>query len=189
MLRILSKHDYVSTPWNNGRGVTTDVLLLPEGAGRQDFDIRISLAPIDEEVPFSSFPGIDRHITLIEGHGLALDFGGTTRRLDPLTPLFFDSAAAPVSRLASGPVRVINVMTRRGRWTAEVAVWREAGDLLLGADELAIVHAIAGTWHAADGVALDAGDALLVQGPERVALRPQSATALVARFRPETAVG
>ena len=64
MLRFIAKEDYKSVLWENGRGVTSDIFLFPEGATRQSFDIRVSVAPITADAPFSLFTGIDRQITL-----------------------------------------------------------------------------------------------------------------------------
>lgn len=185
MLRSLPAREHVSTPWNNGQGVTTDVLLWPEGAGREDFDIRISLAPIVAEVPFSSFPGIDRHITLIEGAELGLEFDDRHERLLPLVPLYFDSIEAPTSRLPAGAGKVLNVMTRRGVWAAHMQVWRGSGRLTLTADEMLLAYVIAGNWEGARDAAscrLEQGDGLLAEGAGALDLDTPHGTALIARL-------
>ena len=167
---VLRPADYRLTPWKNGAGVTHDVLLLPPGATQEDFDIRLSLAPIVEEGPFSSFPGIDRHITLISEGRLTLVFGQEGRKLerslDRLKPLYFDSAQAPVSRLGEGPVRVLNVMTRRGRWNAQVMAITGTSDPLLSSPEggHVVLHAVKGKWQVSDPVGtviVDQGETLV----------------------------
>ncbi|MDF2994369.1 MAG: ves 2 [Xanthobacteraceae bacterium] len=165
-LELLRASDYRLTPWKNGAGVTSDVLLMPRGATHEDFDVRLSLAPIVEEGPFSSFPGIDRQITLISAGRLSLVFGREVRELERLKPFYFDSVQAPVSRLGEGPVRVLNVMTRRGRWNAQVMAISGTTDPLLSPPEggHVVLHAIKGTWQVSDhtGAALVApGDTLL----------------------------
>lgn len=159
---VLRPADYKPTPWKNGRGVTQDLLLLPRGSTQEDFDIRLSLAPIVEEGPFSSFPGIDRHITLVSEGQLTLVFPREERSLERLRPLYFDSVQAPVSRLGAGPVRVLNVMTRRGRWNAQVMTITGASDPLLSPPEggHVVLHAVKGTWQIADG----AGTVIVGQG-------------------------
>ena len=74
-LTHLTQDAYETRPWKNGKGLTTEIYRSSTGADQGDFDIRISLAPITEDGPFSPFPGADRRITLIEGAGLDLDFG------------------------------------------------------------------------------------------------------------------
>jgi uncharacterized protein len=148
MFRFIPREGYTSVPWENGRGTTSDILLLPEGATRQDFDIRISVAPITGDAPFSLFPGIDRHITLFKGAGLKLGFPSRSLILRPLSPAFFDSGEGPFAHLVDGPVEVLNVMTRRGRWTARVEVLRQNTNLLIGRNELGVIFVAEGDWAA-----------------------------------------
>ena len=74
-IRHLPHQSYVSMAWKNGRGSTDEICLLPPGASRDGFDLRISRASIPEPGPFTAFPGVQRTITVIEGSGLKLDFG------------------------------------------------------------------------------------------------------------------
>jgi len=147
-LQVLKPSDYKAVPWKNGGGVTNDVLLLPKGATQDNFDIRLSLAPIVTEGAFSAFPGIDRHITLLSHEGLSLAFGNDVRPLKRLEPMYFDSALQPVSKLANGAVRVFNIMTRRGRWNAQVMPATGANEPLLAAPDggLVVLHAVTGVW-------------------------------------------
>jgi hypothetical protein len=147
-LRVLKAADYKTTPWKNGGGVTQDILLLPEHSTQDNFDIRLSLAPIVSEGPFSSFPGIDRHITLLSEERLDLVFAQETRSLKRLEPFYFDSVQQPVSKLPDGVARVLNVMTRRGRWHAQVMPASGGKEPLLAAPDggLVILHAVTGVW-------------------------------------------
>ncbi|HSI39526.1 MAG TPA: HutD family protein [Xanthobacteraceae bacterium] len=168
-LERLTPADYRDIAWKNGGGVTSDILLYPQGASHEDFDIRVSLAPIVAAGPFSSFPGIDRHITLLSGNGLVLVFETAEHALARLSPFYFDSVLAPVSRLNDGPVRVLNVMTRRGRWNAQVMAISASGDPLLTPPEggHAVLYAVAGLWQVSDGdavVRIEPGDTLLSHG-------------------------
>jgi environmental stress-induced protein Ves len=52
-------------PWKNGRGFTSEVLLIPEGA--DDYWLRVSVAEVSESAPFSTFPGFRRWSLLLEG--------------------------------------------------------------------------------------------------------------------------
>lgn len=128
VLRHLPAAGYDTQPWKNGQGVTDEVLLLPEGASRDGFDLRISRAGIDARGLFSTFPGADRIITVIEGAGLRLDFGDRSVTLDPLEPFAFDTGLTP-DGIPLGPgVRVFNVMASRKVWTLSPArVLREGG--------------------------------------------------------------
>ena len=147
-MQVLRASDYKMVPWKNGGGVTQDVLLLPAGASHDDFDVRLSLAPISAEGPFSSFPGIDRHITRLSEARVILEFRGETRELKRLEPLYFDSVQQPRSLLPDGAARVLNIMTRRGRWSAQVMPATGVNDPLLAAPDggMVILHAVTGVW-------------------------------------------
>ncbi len=189
MLEFLTEQDYRPTPWKNGRGVTEDVLLLPQGATHENFDIRISRAPIVDESQFSPFPGIDRTITRLGENPLVLRFeDGEEVALGHLSPYRFDSASAPSSQLPGGASQVMNVMTRRGRWSARVAVVgnSDGGSMSVPLGGLLVVHAVRGECIASPG-RIDAGETLIVRDVARVDIAPgRDSVCLVAAFEPET---
>lgn len=97
-------------PWANGGGLTRE--LLREGGGH-DWTLRLSVADIDRDGPFSALPGVVRWFAVLEGAGVALAFADGERVLragDP--PLRFDGADAPGCRLLAGPTRDLNLMLR-----------------------------------------------------------------------------
>ncbi|QEN86272.1 HutD family protein [Labrys sp. KNU-23] len=143
----LARITYATLPWKNGRGETDEIFLSPPGASRDDFEVRISSAPIIEDGAFSSFPGAERVITLIEGEELELDFESSTHRLLPLAPFRFDTGLAPIGRPVKGPVRVFNVMASRKRWRHVAQdVLAGPGEHIIPADDLVVVFAASGTW-------------------------------------------
>ncbi len=85
--------------------------------------------------PFSSFPGVDRTLAILDGAGLRLAIAG--RGPVELTagsaPMSFPADLPTTASLADGPVLDLNVMTRRG--VAGHAVDRIA---LSGSCELAV---------------------------------------------------
>ncbi len=179
--------DHSVIPWKNGGGITRDIVLLPAGSGHDDFDIRVSLAPIVTDGPFSSFPGIDRQITLLQGAGLELVFDDHVTALERLRPLYFDSVLAPSSRLAAGPVEVLNVMTRRGRWRAQVLALAggSAPPLVAPPGGHIVLYAVRGVWRFAESGALEPGETLMTEGATtlNLAAAPE-AEALVALLAP-----
>jgi len=101
-----------ATPWRNGGGVTRELLAWPSPA---DWRLRISVADIATDGPFSAFPGVQRWFALLSGEGVALDFSDHPLTLRPGdAPLAFDGAATPGCRLLGGPVRDLNLMSRGG---------------------------------------------------------------------------
>jgi len=96
--------------WRNGGGVTRELLAWPEGA---DWSLRISVADIETDGPFSTFPGVTRWFTVIEGAGVELDVAGAAHVLRPGDPpLNFDGAASANCRLLAGATRDLNLMLR-----------------------------------------------------------------------------
>jgi uncharacterized protein len=97
-------------PWRNGGGLTREFLAWPSA---DDWQLRLSVADIECDGPFSPFPGVQRWFCVLQGEGVALGFQGHTQNLrvgDP--PLVFDGAAAPACRLLAGPTRDLNLMLR-----------------------------------------------------------------------------
>ncbi len=103
--------DVVPTPWRNGGGRTRELLARPAGS---DWMIRVSLADIDANGPFSAFPGVERWFAVVEGAGVVLNFAG---------------APAPGCALLSGPIRDFNLMVRGGGGVVRVVepgpLWHE----------------------------------------------------------------
>ncbi|MEE1842239.1 HutD family protein [Streptomyces sp. NPDC007076] len=163
--RVLRAADRAATPWKNGGGVTREIAAYPEGAPLDAFDWRVSLAEVDGDGPFSSFPGVDRTLTVVEGAGMDLLVGGEHHILDePYWPHDFPGDPETEGRLLGGPVVNVNVMCRRGRTSATVAVVR--GTVRLAAPPGGAALAIAledGAVLDATDIALDRYDALLTR--------------------------
>ena len=168
MVRLLTPADYRTMPWKNGSGRTTEIAAYPSGAGLDTFLWRVSLADVGCDGPFSSFPGIERTIVLLEGAGMRLHGGGRAIELTtPFAPHTFSGDVAIDCKLIAGPVRDFNAMFRRGRAHGSVAVVRE-GEMEFGPAQFRLAYAAAGV-HECTGVTsapirLEAGHALLVIG-------------------------
>ncbi len=104
-------------PWKNGGGSTTEIAIAPAEAGFDTFDWRISLATIAEDGPFSVFPGVERTLALVDGHGVSLEIEGRERVLvcDDEPAVAFPGEARVHAKLNRGATTDFNVMTRRGR--------------------------------------------------------------------------
>ncbi|MFJ7943709.1 HutD family protein [Streptomyces sp. NPDC096354] len=151
--RVLRAADRTAVPWKNGGGVTREITASPEGAPLDDFDWRVSLADVSADGPFSSFPGVDRTLTVVEGAGMDLMVGGEHHIVDEqYWPHDFPGDLETDGRLLGGPVVNLNVMYRRERTTAEVAVVR--GTLRLSAPQSGTVLAVA----LEDGAVLEGQD-------------------------------
>jgi hypothetical protein len=109
-------------PWKNGGGVTRELLRLPAAAsGADDWTLRISVADIAADGPFSPFPGVTRWFAVLEGAGVRLVFPDRVLNVHrSAAPLRFDGADAPGCTLLDGPTRDLNVMVRQDRGEALV---------------------------------------------------------------------
>ncbi len=114
--------------WRNGGGRTRELLARPAGG---EWKLRVSLAEIDADGPFSAFPGVQRWFAVAQGAGVRLGFAGGERTLAlGDAPLCFDGADAPGCALVDGPTRDLNLMLRGGTGAMRAVEagqwWREA---------------------------------------------------------------
>lgn len=110
---LVRADDVPPQAWRNGGGTTRELLCWPSTL---DCAVRVSLADITREGPFSAFPGVERWFTVIAGAGVVLHFRDGERAVYAGdAPLCFDGAAAPGCRLVGGPTRDLNLMLRGGR--------------------------------------------------------------------------
>ena len=100
-------------PWRNGGGRTRELLTWPVGAAA--WQLRVSVAEIEADGPFSALPGIERCFAVLEGAGVRLSLPWGEVRLTPQDDaLSFPGEAAPMCRLIDGPTQDLNLMLRRG---------------------------------------------------------------------------
>lgn len=100
-------------PWKNGGGETTELFLDPEGL--EDFNLRLSVATVHHNGPFSRYENIDRWLLLLSGDGVSLEFQDRVVTMDKNSePLFFKGEETIFSKLIEGSVRDFNVMMKRG---------------------------------------------------------------------------
>ncbi|WP_370673922.1 HutD family protein [Pleomorphomonas sp. PLEO] len=159
-LRLLTDADFRRLPWQNGRGTTLELLRRDDAAGAMLW--RLSIADVVEPGPFSPLPGIDRVITLIEGTGFDLDFGGAQPpvSLRSFEPLAFSGDWSTAATIVHGPSRDFNVMTARGKITAKVQVVRSG----IIAAPFAYILAVCGSMTASgDGVTVRAERGELIE--------------------------
>lgn len=154
--------------WKNGAGSTAEIAVEPARADlASGFDWRISIAAVERDGPFSAFAGYDRTIMLIEGAGMALDFGGgrIERVAERFRPFEFAGEDAVECRLLDGPIRDFNLMLRRASHAAEVHVVELADEPLALATDggSMVIHCLEGA-AILDDTALAAGDTIVIAG-------------------------
>jgi environmental stress-induced protein Ves len=102
--------------WRNGGGRTRELLAWPHAQGWQ---LRISVADIERDGPFSAYPGVERWFAVVEGAGVRLQLPGGARTVGTdSAALHFRGEDAPGCALLDGPTRDLNLMVRRGQGRA-----------------------------------------------------------------------
>lgn len=189
-MRHLHPSDYQVMPWNNGGGMTTEIAVHPENSSLSAKSLiwRVSIADVAADGPFSLFPGYDRHIMTIAGHGMRLDAGerGIIDLTERLVPQRFSGDWEVTGRLNSGPVRDFNVMADRSRVLSALSVERLARPRKLTAGEGTLLAYVVEGEATGAGHLLASGDSLILDGTESIELSPLSdeATLAIALIRP-----
>jgi uncharacterized protein len=112
--------DVKPVPWRNGGGTTRELLAWPDVL---EWKVRISVAEVAADGPFSNFEGIERWFAVLEGEGVRLSVDGQEHEiLRGSAPLRFDGGARVHATLLGGPTVDFNLMARPGvatlRWDA-----------------------------------------------------------------------
>lgn len=176
-LTLQSAADYRRARWKNDGGWTTEIAREPADAA-DDFRWRISIADIESDGPFSTFPDVVRDLLLLSGNGIELDIGDapSLRLTERFQRVRFDGEARVDCRLLAGPTRDFNVMARRDAVRAEVMARPLVGSMVLfaEADVVWLAHVFSGHAEArADDarLALATGDTLRIDFAPRDAGR------------------
>lgn len=114
--------DYRVMPWANGRGQTTELL--------RETHLRLSIATVTEDGPFSLFPGIARNLTVISGPGFRLQGAGIDLAANPLCPVAFPGDLAVSAAGVTAPSEDFNVMTPASHSSPQV--WLADGHIPAG---------------------------------------------------------
>lgn len=118
-------------PWRNGGGRTRELLAWP-GAG--DWNVRVSVAEIAADGPFSPYPGVARWFAVLAGDGVTLRVDG---RAHPVTadaqPFSFDGDSRCECELHGGPTEDFNLMLRGREGVLERVQGTQARDCRRGA--------------------------------------------------------
>ena len=174
------------SPWKNGGGTTREVLAWPDP---QAWTLRLSVAQVEADGPFSRFEGITRWFAVLSGAGVRLHMGDSdhTHSLTASSdPLEFDGAQALDCSLIDGPTQDFNLMARSARHPHS-RMQRVAGQMLWQGETPTLLAVWANSapalveWSGHAGVAIAPGTlawAALAQANPRTSLTVQGADAL-----------
>jgi hypothetical protein len=172
-LTLLHATGYRRVRWKNDGGWTTEIAREP-GDDAADFRWRVSIADIESDGPFSSFPGVARELMLLAGSGIELDIDDAPplRVTERFQRVHFDGESRVDCRLPAGPTRDFNVMTRRDVAHAEVMGRPLVGSMVLfpEADVVWLAHLVSGAAEAraeTDAAKIGVGDTLRIDFASR----------------------
>ena len=180
-MRLLRISDYARNRWKNDGGWTTEIAWAALADSTNGFLWRVSIAEIEANGPFSLFPGVERDLLLLAGTGIELDIDDAPAiRLDRrFQRIHFPGEAAVDCRLLAGPTHDFNVMTARGRATAEIHARPLIGTMLVFAETNCtwLIHVFAGQASARSSdqvLTAECGETLILDAPaserERIVL-------------------
>lgn len=123
-MEIIRYAELRAEPWRNKGGVTRELASHPKAASAQDgaWDWRVSIAEVSKAGAFSTFPGMDRVLTVIEGELLLLTVDGAEHPLEKYRPFRFSGDADTASALPTGDIRDLNVITRNGAFKGYTSI-------------------------------------------------------------------
>jgi environmental stress-induced protein Ves len=130
-MAILIPLHVMPVPWKNGAGTTRELAVAHAGDGQVLW--RISVAELTVPAGFSFLPGLDR--TFMALGPLELAIGGERIWLEKGQQARFAGEEDVALRALPSPTSALNVMTRRGRCTADVTL-HPAADSPIGASVL-----------------------------------------------------
>lgn len=131
-LKQIALADCARVPWRNGGGFTRELLRWPASIDAIDTNddhwlLRVSVAEIARDGPFSAFPGVERWFAVLQGAGVRLALPQREHELRPDDdPVHFAGEAAPGCALIGGPTEDLNLMHRRGPAPGPRALMRRA---------------------------------------------------------------
>ena len=123
-MEIIRYAELRAEPWRNRGGVTRELASHPKAASAQDdaWDWRVSIAEVSKAGAFSTFPGMDRVLTVIDGELLLLTVDGAEHPLEKYRPFRFSGEADTASALPTGDIRDLNVITRNGAFKGYTSI-------------------------------------------------------------------
>lgn len=113
-LQLIETRRIPAQAWRNGGGSTHELFTWPAGATPDSWQMRVSLAEITRDGPFSLYEGVDRWFAVVDGAGVVLTLPDGRHMLDPQSPpVRFDGGLAPHCSLNHRDTRDLNLMVRR----------------------------------------------------------------------------
>lgn len=157
-----------SKPWVNSAGTRQE---LASSQQRAPTAWWLSVAKIERNCPFSTYPGLARLHVIISGPGTHLVGEGVDMYARPMVPVAFDGDTALECRLNGGPCTAFNVIYDPAQIRPDLVVL-EAGAHAVKAREIAVL-CVAGS-ASVNGLGLRLGQGVVVQSAAAITVNPSA---------------
>ncbi len=177
-MKILRYNDLIPVQWKNGGGMTREVARHGDGDA---LSWRLSIADVDEEGPFSTFSGLQRILTVIEGHGMMLKRPNEAAlTANFMEPVAFSGDEAINGLLPEGPCRDFNVVWNPKLAAASVSIATSGSKAVRSsADGMTGILCVGGTVHLSTGHVLLPFDFAFLDEHAEEAMIGDNSTALL----------
>jgi len=152
-MRLLPAALHRTYRWRNGLGSALEIAVSPTAG-----EWSLSIATVDADVAFSSFPGVDRTLMALSDHGLGLRIDDRSTHLEQFEVVAFAGEQNVASAGVTAPTLDLNLMVARGQATGSLTTVRVEGTRTIDIEaDIAFVVAI--DW---EGPTLDRFDTLVL---------------------------
>ena len=119
-MRVQRFSEHRAMPWANGKGTSYEVASDRDASDQWSW--RVAISPVVQDGSFSSLPGVDRQLVVVDGKGMVLNIDGKSMKCLPDQVVQFSGDATTFARLVDGPVVDLGLMTVRGSVTGSMNV-------------------------------------------------------------------
>jgi len=127
-MRVQRFSEHLAMPWANGKGASYEISSDRDASNQWSW--RVAIAPVVVDGPFSSLPGIDRQLVVVEGNGMVLEVDGKTVECLPSQVVAFSGDADAYARLIDGPAVDVGLMTTRDVFAGSLFVVTSVGAVI-----------------------------------------------------------
>jgi environmental stress-induced protein Ves len=127
-MRVQRFGEHLAMPWANGKGTSYEIASDRDASNQWTW--RVAIAPVVEDGPFSTLPGIDRQLVVIDGNGMVLEVDGKTVECPSGQVVSFSGDSTTSARLINGPIVDVGLMTVKGLYAGSMSVVTGVGSVI-----------------------------------------------------------
>ncbi len=183
-MRIIPQTDFKQGRWRNGQGVSWEIA-SHQAQGAPDFAWRFAKARIDNDVPFSIYPGMDRIFMMLDGGGMDLNFesGKVLRVHEKFVPHQFSCDVPLQCKLLDGPSVDLNLFAARDTYGLSANIETLEGEKHFKTEGSIVVFYALQKTCIVNGSNLNEGDAAVASHEDTFHLAGHSASVFVGILR------